>query len=778
MKGKKHIFLIKLLFLLFMISLSTSNQWVMGVGADRADDPVLARVEVTGLLNDLKLPVYAHLQDAAGQDYALVIAARTQLNKSGAPYRILDKNADGADYFILYTVSTAKQGREEALKPPANALLNDGKHIVIRSGFPQVERLVEAGFEVQWLGHKPMVLTPAGRAPEASALTVTYDAVIDQMIDQVTQEKVQTYTNNLSGVNPVTIGGSSYTIATRYTNSGTPISKATQYVYEFMQGLGLTVSYHNWSLSGYTGRNVIGQITGTTQPTEIVLITAHLDDMPSGATAPGADDNASGSVGVMISAELLKQQLFKRTVRFVFFTGEEQGLLGSDAYSDLVYGNGDNIVAVYNMDMISYDAVGLPYLRLHTRTTSNPGYSGDLAIANTFVDVVNTYGLSSGLSPIITADGESRSDHASFWGNGYYGILGIEDHIDDMTPYYHLTTDTVSTLNWTYFTNYVKAAVGTASHLALRDDGTLIGDFVGYPTIGAVPLTVNFTDLSIGATSWSWNFGDGGTSTLKNPTHTYNAVGVYTVSLTVSNASGSDIITKADYITVTPPAAPVAAFTASATNITVGNSVTFTDQSTNNPTSWSWTFEGGTPAASTVRNPTVTYNTPGTFDVTLLASNAEGSDTEAKVDYISVSSVSYCASQGSSQVDEWLKKVVVGPISNSSGASPYSDFTAIVGNLTAGTSTSVTLTAGYTSAAYREYFRIFIDYNQDGDFVDTGETVFSKNAKTSVTGTFTVPTSALKGNTRMRVSMKYGAYATSCETFSYGEVEDYTVNIL
>jgi PKD repeat protein len=429
------------------------------------------------------------------------------------------------------------------------------------------------------------------------------------------------------------------------------------------------------------------------------------------------------------------------------------------------------------MDMISYDAIGLPYLRLHTRTTSNPGYPGDLAIANTFIDVVNTYNLSSGLSPIITADGESRSDHNSFWSNGYSAILGIEDHIDDMTPYYHLTTDTINTLNMTYYTNFVKATIGTASHLALRDDGTLIGNFVGSPTSGAVPLTVNFTDLSIGATSWSWNFGDGGTSTLKNPTYTYNTVGVYTVTLTVSNASGSDVCTKTNYITVTPPAPPVAAFTANTTNITVGNNVTFTDQSTNNPTSWSWTFEGGTPATSTDRNPTVTYNTPGLFDVTLIASNAQGSDSEAKVDYINVTEMPYCTSQGSNYSMEWIARVKIGTMDNSSGAAGYTDFTSITCNLTGGTVPTVSLYPGFSSSTYTEYWKIWIDYNGDHDFVDTGEEEFSGYGTSTVSGSFTV-NPGIDRVTRMRVSMKYASYPTSCETFSYGEVEDYTANVV
>jgi PKD repeat protein len=76
--------------------------------------------------------------------------------------------------------------------------------------------------------------------------------------------------------------------------------------------------------------------------------------------------------------------------------------------------------------------------------------------------------------------------------------------------------------------------------------------FAGSPTSGVAPLTVNFTDQSTGApTSWDWTFGDGGTSTAQNPSHQYTAAGTYTVTLTVSNAAGSDDEIKAGYITVT-----------------------------------------------------------------------------------------------------------------------------------------------------------------------------------------------------------------------------------
>jgi PKD repeat protein len=224
---------------------------------------------------------------------------------------------------------------------------------------------------------------------------------------------------------------------------------------------------------------------------------------------------------------------------------------------------------------------------------------------------------------------------------------------------------------------------------------------------------------------------------------------------------------------------PVAEFTASSTNINVGQSVTFTDQSSNDPTSWNWTFEGGTPGSSASQNQVVTYNTAGTYDVTLQASNSAGSDTEIKTNYITVNDIviTYCSASGNNQNYEYVAGVNIGSINNTTGASGYSDYTAQSTNATKGGSVSVSLTPGFVSSSYTEYWRIWIDYNQDGDFDDSGETVFSQSSSSTVSGSFTVPTSALSGGTRMRVIMKYSGYAASCGTFTYGEVEDYTINI-
>ncbi len=164
-----------------------------------------------------------------------------------------------------------------------------------------------------------------------------------------------------------------------------------------------------------------------------------------------------------------------------------------------------------------------------------------------------------------------------------------------------------------------------------------VAAFSGTPTSGDVPLNVTFTDQSTNSpTSWSWTFGDGGTSTAQNPSYTYSVAGTYTVTLTATNAFGSDADTKVGYITATAPAndPPVANFSGTPTSGDAPLNVNFTDLSTNAPTSWSWTFgDGGT---STSQNPLYTYTTAGTYTVAMTATNAYGSDTKTIVDYIVV----------------------------------------------------------------------------------------------------------------------------------------------
>ncbi len=159
-------------------------------------------------------------------------------------------------------------------------------------------------------------------------------------------------------------------------------------------------------------------------------------------------------------------------------------------------------------------------------------------------------------------------------------------------------------------------------------------DFVGSPLSGDAPLLVSFTDLSTdGPTSWSWDFGDTGTSTEQHPMHVYTVPGVYTVTLEATNSAGLGALTLLDYITV-QAAPPVADFTGTPLTGFAPLQVTFTDSSTGAPTSWDWDF--GDQTSSTQQNPVHVYSEPGTYDVMLTASNANGPDSLTRLAYVQV----------------------------------------------------------------------------------------------------------------------------------------------
>ncbi|MBN1988859.1 MAG: fibronectin type III domain-containing protein, partial [Bacteroidales bacterium] len=190
---------------------------------------------------------------------------------------------------------------------------------------------------------------------------------------------------------------------------------------------------------------------------------------------------------------------------------------------------------------------------------------------------------------------------------------------------------------------------------------------------------------------------------------------------------------------------------------------------------------------STFSSSTTSYSLSGlssatTYEWQVRATNSAGSSSYSS--YISFTTTTvvatYCTSKGNTFSDEWISSVAVGSFSNSSAAAGYTDFTSKTITMTVGTAYSVTLTPGFGGSSYAEGWRVWIDLNGDADFDDAGELVFAPTAtsKTAVSGTITIPAGTATGTTRMRVSMKYNAFPTACETFSYGEVEDYTVNIV
>ncbi|MFK7934615.1 MAG: M12 family metallo-peptidase, partial [Saprospiraceae bacterium] len=144
----------------------------------------------------------------------------------------------------------------------------------------------------------------------------------------------------------------------------------------------------------------------------------------------------------------------------------------------------------------------------------------------------------------------------------------------------------------------------------------------------------------------------------------------------------------------------------------------------------------------------------------------------------------YCPSTGVDASYEWISQVQIGDLnSNSNSDGGYADYTSRIANLGRGSAVDVALNASYSGDPYSEFWRVWIDFNQDNDFDDAGELVFESDTPSQgeTSGILNIPANAPLVATRMRVSMKWyeedNTIQDACDTFGYGEVEDYTVNI-
>jgi len=437
------------------------------VRIDLADAADLARVAA------LDIPVYAHLT-TPGADYLLAILVPDQQRQIAAlslSLTTLDPDATGASYYLLES-DGGRSGASVTTAAPLFVILHDdGRHAVgrLRSG------VTIASLDALKVRVIPLLDPIVLVAPFTGAIPTdpSYDPLVADLLTRVTTETVYSHDGGLSGEWAIQIGGEPYVLTTRYTYSGVPIAKATQYVYEHLESLGYTAYYHNYTLSGSSLRNVIGEKQGLVHPEQIVLLTAHLDSRAATTShnpAPGADDNASGSTALLIAADLLAYLDFDYTIRLVFFTGEEQGMYGSLYYANDAAAAGEDILGVLNLDMISWDAKGGPDIDLHSNT---PAIKDDSdALAELVADVIDVYDLN--LIPQIVGNGARFSDHSRFWDCGYAAIMGIEDYYNaaetaaeprDWNTNYHTVNDRLSTLNLTYFREYVRAAIAAFVHL-------------------------------------------------------------------------------------------------------------------------------------------------------------------------------------------------------------------------------------------------------------------------------------------------------------------------
>jgi len=273
--------------------------------------------------------------------------------------------------------------------------------------------------------------------------TETFSDVVISMLEQVDESIYLSYLENITGFGPRRTGTSACVAA-------------AEYIYNQFASMDLAVRYHHWTNGGYTSDNVEATLNGTDESSDLIFIVcAHYDTVSS---SPGADDDGSGTVAVLVSAYIMSQYQFNHTIKFVTFSGEEQGLLGSQVYAQEAKAQGWNIGGVLNADMISYAIT-----ENHGKNLVVYKNSASAWLYTYTININNIY--SSYIGSLTLHDGgtSSGSDHYYFWQNGFSAIFYFEY---EMTPYYHTSGDTIDHINATYAVKNVKLILATLAELA------------------------------------------------------------------------------------------------------------------------------------------------------------------------------------------------------------------------------------------------------------------------------------------------------------------------
>ncbi|MEO0185388.1 MAG: M20/M25/M40 family metallo-hydrolase [candidate division WOR-3 bacterium] len=392
------------------------------------------------------------------ENHTLIIADEldiSRLVKGNIPYTILDENPRQKYYQIVYLWA-----EDVATVAQYGDIIDQFEDcVLLRTTEDRVFDLNKLRVELRRLTFDPIRFLSEDPAP-IKVNSLAPDTLIQKMVAAVSQDSIQAAILRLQRM------------YTRYTTTDSNKIVAVNWIRNKLLSYNLDSVYFQYFSSNY-GPNVVGVRKGYLYPTikRYCLIGGHMDDVPSSGYAPGADDNASGTVAMLEAARVMKDYLFENTVYYVAFNAEELGLYGSDSFATRAYRNGDTIFGVLNYDMIGYVTPANP-----NRDTMNAHYTTavpncSLFVTQFFQAVADTY-TQLKIRQVRNTGTSGSSDHASFWKRGYKALLGIERVL---TPMYHTTGDTLGPHLYTncgvnhlpFATQVIKTGVAALAKLAV-----------------------------------------------------------------------------------------------------------------------------------------------------------------------------------------------------------------------------------------------------------------------------------------------------------------------
>ncbi|WP_299117731.1 M28 family peptidase [uncultured Winogradskyella sp.] len=269
---------------------------------------------------------------------------------------------------------------------------------------------------------------------------------VQDVVNGIRADSLERKVEELADQKETSINGTLSTIITRVQSNN---DLAAEYIKDHFEALNnITINDQSFNAGAGIGRNIIATQTGTVTPNNIYLICAHYDSVATFC----ADDNATGTSAVLEIARVLSQYETENTIVYALWDQEEIGLRGSNFYAEEASANGDNIVAVVNMDMMGYQ----------NQIANDNNFDIDLRNIGTSVQIKDdllvlqpTYAPN--LVPLVVNPGTPASDHKPFWDEGYGAVLvGESWQTGDQTPFYHSSNDRLSTIDMPYYHEMVK----------------------------------------------------------------------------------------------------------------------------------------------------------------------------------------------------------------------------------------------------------------------------------------------------------------------------------
>jgi hypothetical protein len=418
---------------LLLLTGQAQSAWLVRIETSPAGRVELSRLGVP-VFKDLRSSVLAPMEERE---------VRT-LREQGFRVEVLDREAAPGEYFLVFKAGPGRDAH------PGRLLWENERLRLVR--MPEIDalRAKTQGYEMVQLPGYPHPLELA--EPSEETLSPAPDTIIQRLVGMISEANLRQTILELQA------------FRTRY-STNPRCDSAAQYLHQRFSALGLdSVDYDYYLYQGYNLKNVDALYRGRVRPESLVITGGHFDSYSNQpqTLAPGADDDASGVAAALEIARVLRTARFRKTLRYLAFSGEEQWMKGSTHWVDFVaVPRGLRIDGFYNLDMIGYTASDTSLLYVTPNTASR-----SLAV---LAESANAqYGI--GLHVANYWDEDAAGDHTPFWDRGFKAVFVIEDSEwgiwNGSNPHYHTTHDTLGNLRMSLVTRATRLAAACLATLA------------------------------------------------------------------------------------------------------------------------------------------------------------------------------------------------------------------------------------------------------------------------------------------------------------------------